>query len=59
MPDAIGRQTIELTGMPPHRAIAARLVTGPVGHLAAGVADWAVLFGGWLWARARGRAPFS
>jgi hypothetical protein len=45
--------------MPPHRAIAARLVTGPAGHLVAGVADWVVLFSGWLWARARGRAPWE
>jgi hypothetical protein len=41
--------------MRPHARLAAWLVTGPVGHLAAGLADWAVL----LWrvgkARATGR----
>jgi hypothetical protein len=32
--------------------------TGPLGHLVAGVADWAELFGRYLWARARGRSPW-
>jgi hypothetical protein len=59
MPDAMGHETIELQGMPPHRAIAARLVTGPAGHLVAGVADWAVLFFVWVRARARGRDPWA
>jgi hypothetical protein len=35
---------------------AAWLVTGPLGHLYAGVADWAALFARWLWARVRGGA---
>jgi hypothetical protein len=35
---------------------AAWLVTGPLGHLWAGVADWAELLARWLWARARRRA---
>jgi hypothetical protein len=30
--------------MPPHERAAAWLVTGPVGHLAAGTVDWIVLF---------------
>jgi hypothetical protein len=37
---------------------AAWLVTGPFGHLASGVADWAVLVGKVCWARARGRKPW-
>jgi hypothetical protein len=32
--------------------------TGPVGHLYGGTADWAELMTRYLWARARGRAPF-
>jgi hypothetical protein len=31
------------------------LVTGPVGHLYAGVADWLSLLARYAWARARGR----
>jgi len=31
------------------------LVTGPLGHLAGGVLDWAELLGRYWWARARGR----
>jgi hypothetical protein len=34
---------------------AAWMVTGPLGHLWGGVADWATLMGRWAWARARGR----
>jgi hypothetical protein len=45
--------------MPPRTRAAAWLVTGPVGHLAAGVIDWAALAGRWLWARARGRDPWE
>lgn len=30
------------------------LVTGPVGHFAAGVADWLELLGRWQWSRVRG-----
>jgi len=37
--------------------VAAWLVTGPVGHLYGGLADWAVLATRWAWARARGRDP--
>jgi hypothetical protein len=33
--------------------LAAWLVTGPLGHLAAGIADWAELLARWLWSRAR------
>jgi hypothetical protein len=36
----------------PERA-AAWVVTGPLGHLVAGLADWAVLLGRLAWARAR------
>ena len=35
------------------------LVCGPAGHLAAGVADWAELYGKYLWARARGKEPWA
>jgi hypothetical protein len=38
----------------PERA-AARLVTGPLGHLYGGVADWATLLTRYAWARAHGR----
>ncbi|MTD42758.1 hypothetical protein GKE82_00170 [Conexibacter sp. W3-3-2] len=38
----------------PERA-AARLLCGPVGHLAAGLVDWVVLLSRYAWARARGR----
>jgi hypothetical protein len=34
---------------------AAWLVTGPLGHLWAGVADWAELLARWLWRRRLGR----
>ena len=45
--------------MPLSRRIAAWMVTGPLGHLAAGVTDWLVLFTGWLWSRARRRDPWA
>jgi hypothetical protein len=48
-----------LAAVPPHRRLAAWLVTGPVGHLAAGVVDWLVLLGRWAWARTRGRDPWA
>jgi hypothetical protein len=35
--------------------LAARLATGPVGHLVCGVADWAELMGRYLLTRARAR----
>lgn len=38
---------------PPHEVLAAWIVTGPVGHLYAGVADWAAVLA--RFARARGR----
>jgi hypothetical protein len=31
--------------------LAAWLVTGPLGHLWAGVADWVALLARWLWSR--------
>jgi hypothetical protein len=37
---------------------AARLVTGPLAHLYAGLVDWVVLLARWQWARAR-RRPFG
>jgi hypothetical protein len=37
---------------PPHVALAAWIVTGPLGHLYAGVADWLALLV--RWARGRG-----
>jgi hypothetical protein len=41
--------------MPPGRRLAAWIVTGPLGHLYGGVADWATLLARYAWARARGR----
>jgi hypothetical protein len=38
---------------PAHTAIAAWIVTGPIGHLYAGVADWAAVLVRYV--RARGR----
>jgi hypothetical protein len=38
---------------------AAWWVTGPLGHLVAGVADWCELLARYAWARARGRLPRS
>ena len=35
--------------------LAARFYTGPVGHLVAGIADWAELLARWKWAQARRR----
>jgi len=35
--------------------LAARLLTGPVGHLLAGLVDWAAVLGKVLWARVRRR----
>jgi len=37
--------------------VAAWLVTGPLAHLWAGVADWAELLVRYGWARLRGREP--
>jgi hypothetical protein len=39
--------------------LAAWLVTGPLGHLAGGVLDWAGLLGRYAYARARGRPVHS
>jgi hypothetical protein len=44
--------------MAPHERAAAWIVTGPVGHFAAGAADWTVLFCRYWSARLRGR-PFE
>ncbi|HVS28085.1 MAG TPA: hypothetical protein VHE14_00920 [Solirubrobacteraceae bacterium] len=33
------------------------LLTGPIGHLVAGMIDWAVALSRYAWARARGRRP--
>jgi hypothetical protein len=43
--------------MPPGRRLAAWIVTGTVGHLYGGAADWTVLLARYAWARARGRDP--
>lgn len=42
--------------MPRRRRAAAWLLTGPVGHLYGGLADWAVLLARYLVARARGQS---
>lgn len=41
------------------RRLATWYVTGPLGHLVAGVLDWAELLGRYLWARLRGRDPWG
>jgi len=46
-------------GVSPARRVAAWLVTGPLGHLVAGVVDWAILVGRYAVARLRGRDPFA
>ena len=38
----------------PAERLATWLLTGPAGHLAGGVMDWAERLGRYLWARARG-----
>lgn len=47
----------------PRRRAAERLaawcVTGPLGHLVVGAADWLELLGRYLWARARRREPWG
>lgn len=45
--------------LPPHRRLAAWLVCGPLGHLAAGVADWVGLAARYAWARTRRREPWG
>jgi hypothetical protein len=37
------------------RRFAAWVVTGPVGHLTAGIADWAELLARWWWSRLKSR----
>ncbi|MGI8579937.1 MAG: hypothetical protein ACR2K9_05255 [Solirubrobacteraceae bacterium] len=37
--------------------LAAWLVTGPIGHLIAGLIDWGAIGRKVLWARLRGRRP--
>ncbi|MGI8801830.1 MAG: hypothetical protein ACR2KV_06600 [Solirubrobacteraceae bacterium] len=39
----------------PSERVLAWLVTGPVGHFAAGLIDWLELLIAWAWAWARGR----
>jgi hypothetical protein len=41
--------------MPLPRRLLAWLITGPVGHLLAGLADWVTMLARYWWARARGR----
>ena len=36
--------------------LAARFYTGPVGHLVAGIADWAEVLSRWKWRQLRERA---
>jgi hypothetical protein len=42
------------TVAPMRSRLAAWLVTGPLGHLVAGVVDWLALLARWAWSRARG-----
>jgi hypothetical protein len=39
------------------RRLAAWWITGPLGHLAAGIADWTQLLARYWWARLRGTQP--
>jgi hypothetical protein len=48
---------MERFSLPVRVKVAAWVVTGPVGHLWAGVADWATLLARYGWARARRREP--
>jgi hypothetical protein len=43
--------------LPVRVRVAAWLVTGPLGHLWAGLCDWVELLARYGWARARGREP--
>ena len=45
--------------LPRRTRLAAWLVTGPVGHLVAGVLEWGRLLRRYLWARVRGREPWD
>lgn len=45
--------------MRPARRAQAWIVTGPLGHLAGGLADWAELLARWALARAHGREPWG
>src|SRR3954452_24290958 len=47
------------SGSVPASRFRAWLYTGPVGHLAAGIADWAELLAHYAYARARGRDPWA
>jgi hypothetical protein len=38
-----------------YRRVAAWIVTGPAGHLAAGVSDWTELLARWWWAKRSSR----
>jgi hypothetical protein len=42
-----------------HERLAARIVTGPIGHLAAALVDWAVVLTRYASARVRGRDPWA
>ncbi len=43
----------------PARRLEAWIVTGPLGHLAGGLADWGGLLARWASARVRGRDPWA
>ncbi len=43
----------------PLERLATRLLTGPVGHLAAAIADWTVVLAHYASARVRGRDPWA
>lgn len=53
------RPVAALGPVPPRRRLLAWLITGPLGFLAAGMADWAQLYARYVWARARGRRPWD
>jgi hypothetical protein len=43
----------------PTERLLAKLITGPLGHLIAALADWAVVLAHYASARARGRDPWA
>jgi hypothetical protein len=45
------------SSLPLRLRVAAWVVTGPAGHLWAGLCDWGELVARYAWARVRGREP--
>jgi hypothetical protein len=49
-------QAVSSLRLGPAERTLAWLVTGPIGHFAAGLVDWLELLIRWAWARSRGRS---